>query len=194
MSYREVAEFLSVAMEHSQQNKDLEWSLSPILRWMGLLGIPLKFKKYTGSNTNNFKFKNHSWLSAWLGLLMLIASIVRFVTLITLNVLWFYSTKSEETVIRKRPGSTYSWSYFIYMFSDLFNTLGSHLALMFLVLPKWNKLAAILYYMERRRFFDTQIYNRFRRVCLWGLGIIIMVLYIARYLIVRSRYKIIISF
>ena len=144
--------------------KLFKWSCRPILFWINLIGVPLTL---SCSGLVEFSF-------------IFVYSILLFSKETVLTI--FSVTKlflEGDTVFPSNiASSTVKWNILINQLNDSVTTFGTHFALLSYALVKWKDLVEALEYLETANNFKQEVYNKFNRICWWGLSAAILVNFI----------------
>ena len=129
----------------------------PILFWMNLIGVPLNLSN--GGLVNcNFIFVYSITLFSK-GMILTIFSMIKL-----------FTTGSLPS-----DSSTVKWNVIINQLNEIITTFGTHFVLMSIALVKWKDVVEVLEYFAKSNIFKKEIYNKFNRICWWGLSAAILV-------------------
>ena len=141
--------------------KLFKWSCRPILFWINLIGVPLTL---SCSGLVKFSF-------------IFVYSILLFSkeTVLTIFSVTKLFLEGETVFPSNEASSTIKWNILINQLNDSITTFGTHFALLSSALVKWKDLVEVLEYLETTNIFKQEVYNKFNRICWWGLSAAILV-------------------
>ena len=142
----------------SENWSKFQWSCRPILIWMNLIGVPLNLSN-AGLIRCNFVF---------------VYSLFLFTKETAMAIFVGMRLFTSDFQSNNLESSTQKWNDWINGLNDGITTFGTHFALISFSLVKWKDLASILDNLEKLNIFQQETFNQFRRVCWWGLGVIIL--------------------
>lgn len=145
---------------------DFRWTFRPLLIWMRIFGIPLsdiRSEKITKSG--HFLILLIYALAVYIAEILVICSSIAGKVETTVS----FNSKKNQSVASLVNGEV---TYYNYMITIML----AHTGLLFVTSTKWHSFVSSLLRLERKRWFSSKDYQRFRRVFIIGSIVLLSVI------------------